>query len=106
MVAPVKLSIRAALEPREKVEAIWKEKRESLLPLADAKAAAEVWTDEAAPNWVQLLATFPKSMKGRIAGLKNGMEKGNLSAGLKAEIAWVAAPTIARGMHSRSPAND
>ena len=30
-------------------------------------------------------------MKGRVAGLPNGMEKGSLSAKLKAEIAWVAA---------------
>ncbi len=90
-VAPVKLSPRPALEPREKVEAIWKENRTAVLPLADAKITAEVWGGDGAPNWASLLATFPKSMKGRVAGLRNAMEKGNLSAKLKAEIAWVAA---------------
>jgi alkylhydroperoxidase family enzyme len=90
-VAPVKLSPRPPLEPREKVEAIWKENRKAVLPLAEAKTTAEVWGGEGAPNWVALLATFPKSMKGRVSGLRNAMEKGALSAKLKAEIAWVAA---------------
>src|SRR5262249_35072411 len=43
------------------------------------------------PNWVRLLAVLPKAMKGRVGGLKAGMEKGNVSPRLKAEIAWVAA---------------
>ncbi len=90
-VAPLKLVPRPALEARDKVEAIWKESRTALLPLADAKAVAEVWESGPAPNWAALLANFPKSMKGRVAGLKNGMEKGNLSPALKAQIAWVAA---------------
>jgi alkylhydroperoxidase family enzyme len=90
-VAPVKLVARPPLEARDKVEAIWKEKRTPTLPLADAKAVAEVWTDGPAPNWAALLATFPKSMKGRVAGLKAGTEKGDLAPKLKAQIAWVAA---------------
>ena len=90
-VGPLKLGSRPALEARDKVEALWKEKRTAVLPLADAKAVAEVWGDGAAPNWAALLATFPKSMKGRAAGLRNSMEKGNLTAKLKAQIAWVAA---------------
>jgi alkylhydroperoxidase family enzyme len=90
-VAPFKLVPRPPLEARDKVEAIWKEKRTAVLPTADAKAVAEVWTDGPAPNWAALLANFPKSMKGRIVGLKNATEKGNLSPKLKAQIAWVAA---------------
>jgi alkylhydroperoxidase family enzyme len=90
-VAPVKVAARPPLEARDKVEALWKEKRTATLPLADAKAVGEVWTDGPAPNWAALLATFPKAMKGRVAGLKAGMEKGNLSPKLKAQIAWVAA---------------
>lgn len=89
LVGPVKLAARGALEPRDIVEARWKEKREALLPLADAKAVAEVWPGDA-PNWVALLAHF-KSTKGRIAGLKNAAEKGALPAQLKGQIAWVAA---------------
>ncbi|HEY1186847.1 MAG TPA: hypothetical protein VGE74_04275 [Gemmata sp.] len=90
-VAPVKLAARPPLEARDKVEAIWKEKRGATLPLADAKSVAEVWSDPAAPNWVALLATFPKAMKGRVVGLKAATEKGALSSKLKAQIAWVAA---------------
>jgi len=90
-VAPVKLAARPPLEPRDKVEAIWKESRSATLPIADAKAASELWSDGPAPNWVCFLATFPKSMKSRVDGLKAGMEKGTLSARLSAEIAWVAA---------------
>jgi alkylhydroperoxidase family enzyme len=90
-VGPLKLSPRPALEARDKVEAIWKENRTAVLPLGDAKAVAEVWEGGSAPNWGALLANFPKSMKGRVTGLKNGMEKGNLSPKLKAQIAWIAA---------------
>ncbi len=89
LVAPVNLGARGALEPRAAVEAHWKEKREALLPLADANAVGEVWTGDA-PNWVALLAPF-KSMKGRISGLKSASEKGALPAKLKGQIAWVAA---------------
>lgn len=90
-VAPLKIAPRPPLEARDKVEAIWKEKRTAVLPLGDAKAVAEVWATGSAPNWAAVLANFPKSMKGRVAGLKNAMEKGNLAPKLKAQIAWVAA---------------
>jgi alkylhydroperoxidase family enzyme len=90
-VAPFKLPLRSPLEPRDKVEAIWKEVHSSTLPLADAKTAAEFWPDGPAPNWVSFLATFPRSAKGRVAGIKAGMEKGTLGAKLSAEIAWVSA---------------
>jgi alkylhydroperoxidase family enzyme len=89
LVGPVKLEARGALEARDVVEARWKDKREALLPLADAKTVADLWTGDA-PNWVALLANF-KSMKGRISGLKNAAEKGALPAKLKGQIAWVAA---------------
>ncbi len=89
--APAKVPARPPLEPRDKVEAIWKETRSALLPLADTKEAAELWPAGTPPNWVRLLAVFPKAMKGRIAGLKAAREKGNISPRLKAEIAWVAA---------------
>jgi alkylhydroperoxidase family enzyme len=91
-VAPVRLAPRAttgitgyggvALEGKIAVQ---------FLPLADADTVADLWTDKPVPNWVVLLATFPKSMKGRIAGLKASTEKGSLSPKLKGAIAWVAA---------------
>lgn len=90
-VAPIKIPLRPPLEPRDKVEAIWREARSATLPVADAKAASEIWSDGPAPNWVCYLATFPRSSKGRVAGIKAGMEKGTLSPKLSAEIAWVAA---------------
>lgn len=89
-VAPVRLSPRPKLEARDFVEARWKEKRTALLPLA-SEAPKELWTEQPVPNWVSVLAPFPKAMKSRIAGIKAGMEKGTLSARLSAEIAWVAA---------------
>lgn len=90
-VAPVKVAPRPKLETREEVEAKWKEKREPLLPLADAKAASAVWGEGTPPRWAALLATFPKAMQGRVSSIRNGFDKGNLSSTLKAEIAWVAA---------------
>jgi alkylhydroperoxidase family enzyme len=90
-VAPLKLPPRPPLEPRAKVEALWKEKRTAVLPLADANAVTALWGEGPAPNWAALLANFPKAMKGRVTGLKNAAEKGNLSPKLKAQIAWVAA---------------
>ncbi len=88
---PTKLAKRPVPESRETVEAKWKEEREAVLPSADAKATAEVWGEGTPPAWASLLATFPKAMKGRTTNLKNSMDKGNLSATLKAQIAWVAA---------------
>jgi alkylhydroperoxidase family enzyme len=89
-VAPLNLGRRPPLEPRDKVEAIWAETRSAVLPMGDAKAAAELWPD-APPNWVRFLASLPTSMKGRVAGIKAGMEKGTFGPKLSAEIAWVAA---------------
>jgi alkylhydroperoxidase family enzyme len=90
-VAPINLPVRPPLEPRDRIETIWKENRSALLPLADQKAASEIWTDGPAPNWICFLATFPKAMKSRVVGIKAGMEKGTLNPRLSAEIAWVAA---------------
>ncbi|MCU0704154.1 MAG: hypothetical protein MUF18_09295 [Fimbriiglobus sp.] len=90
-VAPRQVPARPPLESRQQVEAAWKEKREPRLPLADSKAVGELWNEGTPPAWAGLLATFPKAMKGRTLNLKNSMDKGNLPAVLKAQIAWVAA---------------
>ena len=86
---------RPALEDRAKVEAMWSaaKDRKAILPLANEKAAADLWPDGPAPNWVRLLATFPKSAKGRVDGIKAAAEKGTLNPRLKAEIAWASART-------------
>lgn len=84
---------RGDLESRAKVEEQWKaaKTRTALLPLADDKATAAVWSTGTAPQWVRLLATFPKSATTRINGMKAAAEKGSLPAKVKAEIAWTAA---------------
>lgn len=88
-----KVPARPALESREQVEAKWKEARTraAVLPLADAKAAAEAWGGANAPNWAKLLAVFPKAGVSRVNGLKAAAEKGKLNPRLKAAIAWAAA---------------
>lgn len=74
---------RPKLETRAEVETAWKvaADRKPLLPLAEGKE----------PYWERMLNVFPKSSASRIAGLKTAAEKGDLSAKLKAQIAWVAA---------------
>jgi alkylhydroperoxidase family enzyme len=74
---------RADLEPRAKVEEVWKaaQARTPSLPMADGQG----------PNWERLLNTFPKAGGQRVAGLKAAAEKGNLTPRLKAEIAWACA---------------
>jgi alkylhydroperoxidase family enzyme len=85
---------RPALEDRATVEAHLKaaKDREAVLPLANAAAAAELWkSDGAAPQWVRLLAVFPRTGESRVSGMKNTAEKGLLPARVQAEIAWTAA---------------
>lgn len=91
--SPPSVPDRPALEAREQVEARWKEARSrtALLPLAEDDAAKELWDGDAAPNWVRLLAVFPKAGKSRVAGLRTSLEKGKLSPRLKAAIAWSTA---------------
>jgi AhpD family alkylhydroperoxidase len=80
---------RPKLEDRAAVEAAWAAARTPRLPVAaDAKPLGN---EAAAPNWVKMLGVFPNSTKGRVAGLKAGMEAGKLSPRLKAAVAWAAA---------------
>lgn len=82
---------RPALEPRavveEKLQAA--RARTPALPLAEVPAD---WTaPKPAPNWVRLLATFPKAGKQRADGVMAVAEKGSLSPRLRAAVAWAAA---------------
>jgi alkylhydroperoxidase family enzyme len=96
--APVAVA-RPALEPRSVVEQKWAECRErkSRFALVDESAARALLpadafpTDQPLPNWVRLLATFPKGGTARIAGLRASETKGHLPAKLKAQLAWVSA---------------
>jgi alkylhydroperoxidase family enzyme len=92
--SPPSVPARPAVETRGQVEAKWAaaRTRAATLPVADEAAAKELWASgRPAPNWVRLLATFPKASRGRVAGLTAAAEKGTLSPRLKAAIAWAAA---------------
>ncbi len=71
-------------------------KRTPRLPLAGETQARGVvpadWSGaEALPEWVRLLANFPKGGKAWVAQTYHAQTKGRLSPRLRAEIAWVAA---------------
>jgi alkylhydroperoxidase family enzyme len=90
---------RPALEPRSVVEAKWAECRERSprFALVDESATRALLpegtfpADRAMPNWVRLLANFPKAGPARVASLRISETKGNLPARLNAQLAWVSA---------------
>ncbi len=43
------------------------------------------------PQWVRLLANFPRDGKSRIVGLRAADEKGDLKPLLKAQVSWIIA---------------
>jgi hypothetical protein len=65
------------------------------LPLVDEAKARELlgadWPKESLPQWVRLLANFPKDGKGRILSQRSAEEKGDLSPLLKAQVSWIVA---------------
>ena len=90
-------SRRPKLESKAEVEAALVDARgrTPLLPLVDeAKARAVVASDFPSgplPEWVRLMATFPKLGGARIALHRGAEEKGSIDPRLKAEIAYTAA---------------
>jgi alkylhydroperoxidase family enzyme len=90
---------RPPLEPRSVVAAKWDECRERRprFAVVDDSAARAILTNDAfpadrpLPNWVCLLANFPKAGPAKVATLRAAETKGNLSAKLKAQLAWVSA---------------
>jgi hypothetical protein len=92
------VSTRPALEPREQVEKALAaaRARTSRLPLVDEdetrKALGDKWDASAPlPNWVRLLASFPRTGVTRAASIKSSDEKGDLSPLLKAQLSWIIA---------------
>lgn len=68
--------------------------REPRLPLVAEEKVHAVLGDGTSgplPQWVRLLATFPKAGKGRVAVHLASETKGSLDPLLRAQIAWVAA---------------
>ena len=96
---PTRLTVqkRPPLEPRAKVEQALAacRKRTARLPLVDEaqakEVAAEAWPHERVPQWVRLLANFPREGKSRISTLRRGDEEGDLSPLLKAQVSWIIA---------------
>jgi alkylhydroperoxidase family enzyme len=88
---------RPDLEPRAEVEKALAacRKRTPRLPLVDEdKARAllpEDWPKGPLPQWVRLLANFPRDGKSRIVSLRAADEKGDLEPLLKARVSWVLA---------------
>ncbi|HEV3122635.1 MAG TPA: hypothetical protein VGY53_12060 [Isosphaeraceae bacterium] len=89
---------RGPLETRAEVEAALAacRKQQPRLPLASEASAREVlpadWSSSGAlPEWVRLLANFPKGGKAWVAATSHAQTKGRLSPKLRAEVAWVAA---------------
>jgi alkylhydroperoxidase family enzyme len=88
---------RPALESRAKAEAqlAAARKRTPRLPLvADAEARKLLpadWPKGPLPQWVRLLANFPKAGVGRARLILAGEGKGVLDKTLRAQVHWVAA---------------
>lgn len=66
------------------------------LPLVDEeearKAIGENWTAAGPlPNWVRLLATFPRSGASQVRRIQSAEQKGDLSPLLKAQLGWIIA---------------
>ncbi|HMF14762.1 MAG TPA: hypothetical protein VKE94_20750 [Gemmataceae bacterium] len=84
-------------ESRAEVEAMLAacRKRMARLPLVSEDQTRALlpadWPKGPLPQWVRLLANFPKASKARIVSLRAAAEKGKLDARLKAQIAWIAA---------------
>jgi hypothetical protein len=85
------------LEDRVEVEkalAICRE-RTPRLPLVDETTARRIlpndWPRDPLPQWVRLLANFPKEGKSRLLSLRAAEEKGDLTPLLKAQVSWIVA---------------
>ena len=103
--APTRLAVdsRPPLESRAEVETALAaaRKRTPRLPLVEeVKARAllpESWPKDPLPQWVRLLANFPRDGKGRIVGLRaadrgtRDSGSGDLKPLLKAQVSWIIA---------------
>jgi hypothetical protein len=88
---------RAPLESRAEVAKALEaaRKRTPRLPLLDeAKARAvvsEILSEGPLPNWVRLVAVFPREGLNRVNSIKSAEEKGDLKPLLKAQVSWIIA---------------
>ncbi len=97
--APTRLAVsrRPALESRAEVEKALEacRRRSPRLPLVpedEARAVVSSTYPEASlPQWVRLLANFPRDGVRLITGIRSAEEKGDLSPLLKARVSWIVA---------------
>jgi hypothetical protein len=88
---------RPRLEERAEVEKLLVDcrTRTPRLPLLDESEArkilSESWPAGPLPQWVRLLANFPKDGTARIVSLRAAREKGDLKPLLKAQVSWIIA---------------
>ncbi len=88
---------RPPLESRAEVEKALEacRRRAPRLPLADEDKARALlpddWPKGALPQWVRLLANFPRDGKSRIVAVRAAEEKGDLTPLLKARVSWIIA---------------
>jgi alkylhydroperoxidase family enzyme len=85
--------LESAAEVEKALEAC--RKRTPRLPLVDEAKAREMlpkdWPEGPLPQWVRLLANFPRDGKSRILSQRTADEKGDLKPLLKAEVSWIIA---------------
>lgn len=88
---------RPALEPRADVERALQacSTRQPRLPLVSDAEARELLKDEypagPLPQWVRLLANFPRDGKTRILSQQSAEQSGDLKPLLKAQVSWITA---------------
>ncbi len=88
---------RAPLESRAEVDRALEaaHKRTPRLPLLDeARARAvvsEILPEGPLPQWVRLVANFPREGVSRVNSIKSAEEKGDLKPLLKAQVSWIIA---------------
>lgn len=95
--APLSISKRPPLESRAEVEKALQEcrARKSRLPLVNEAKAREVVPElppGPVPQWILLLANFPRDGKSRITSIRASDErKSDLTPLMKAQISWIVA---------------
>jgi alkylhydroperoxidase family enzyme len=88
---------RPPLEERTEVEKILADcrKRTPRLPLVDASAVRQILLENCpegpVPQWMRLLANFPKEGKARMVSLLAAQQKGDLKPLFKAQVSWIIA---------------
>lgn len=96
---PTKVTVdrRRPLESRAEVEQALANarQRKPRLPLASEDEVREILSADTPPapipQWIRLLAHFPRDGKSRILAIQQASEKGDLKPELKAKVAWVVA---------------